>query len=51
MSHQTKEGVGPTKEQTETTDAVSGNKTRRTEAKINSQYETRAVTLQDLMRV
>ena len=51
MSHQTKDQLGPTKEQTDTTDAIQGGKTRMTEGTINSQSDTRSVTLQEPMRV
>ena len=43
--YQTKEKMVPSKEQTDTTNAIRGDGTRRTEAKINSPYKTIEVTL------
>ena len=49
MERQTKEVLSPTKEM-EISNFIQGGKTRRIEATINSQFNTRSGTLQDLKK-
>ena len=51
MSHQTKDVVVPTEEQTDTTNLVQEGDNIRTENLISSRSDIMSVTLQETMRV